>query len=283
MKKQYNKKVKFSFNDGVIFDGLSNGTKWNGFDNVIVNEETHLLIIENLARTYHYDFEDMFSDVFGLGQGGQLPLPQPKINGYYSYANGFTTSIVSEFEIGLVTHNEKNVGVGGHLQGYVKANYDVLVKLFGKPMEDCDYKTDAEWAIEFEDGLKCCIYNWKDGKNYLGDNDGLEVWEIMDWHIGGTNADKECVDRIQKIVINEQKKYEKLLKSRKTKTINKLEKKAIDSLAIIKDYMKTLTNDDDQMLMTLSAYTLKSEELKEITEQLQIAKHSSHINFRDRG
>ena len=34
MKKQYNKKVKFSFNDGVIFDGLSNGTKWNGFDNV---------------------------------------------------------------------------------------------------------------------------------------------------------------------------------------------------------------------------------------------------------
>ena len=97
-----------------------------------------------------------------------------------------------------LTHNDKKIETDGHLQGYIDADYNVLVKLFGKSSDSYDeFKTDVEWEIEFEDGIKCYIYNYKNGINYCGD-DGLELWEIRDWHIGGN--DKVVVERIQKLV-----------------------------------------------------------------------------------
>ena len=60
---------------------------------------------------------------------------------------------------------------GTSLQGYIKASYEQLLKAFGPPNPNlCDnYKTDVEWAFEFADGTVATLYNWKNGKNYLGD------------------------------------------------------------------------------------------------------------------
>tara|TARA_B100001029_G_C14935879_1_gene380349 strand:+ start:239 stop:589 length:351 start_codon:yes stop_codon:yes gene_type:complete len=70
-------------------------------------------------------------------------------------------------------------------QGELKASFERLVNEFGPPTSGPDnYKVDAEWVIEFEGGYIATIYNWKDGKNYLGE-DGLELDQITDWHIGG--------------------------------------------------------------------------------------------------
>lgn len=68
----------------------------------------------------------------------------------------------------------------------ININYKKLVDTFGKPHLSDGFKTDAEWGLEFPDGTVATIYNWKNGKNYLGD-DGLETENITTWHIGGKN------------------------------------------------------------------------------------------------
>ena len=74
---------------------------------------------------------------------------------------------------------------GTCLQGYINTSYRDLVECFGEPHCDGDgYKVDAEWMLRFEDGTVATIYNWKDGKNYCGE-DGLAVEDITEWHIGG--------------------------------------------------------------------------------------------------
>lgn len=77
---------------------------------------------------------------------------------------------------------------GTHLQGYINATYDELTEALGYPLESGfdDMKCDAEWTIEFDDGLVATIYNWKNGKNYLG-ADGLNLCDIKQWNIGGNS------------------------------------------------------------------------------------------------
>jgi len=85
------------------------------------------------------------------------------------------------------THNETNVDTNmSHLQGYIKADYNELVEAFGLPMADGydDYKVDAQWHIAFADGTVASIYNWKNGKNYMGSS-GLDLEDIREWHVGG--------------------------------------------------------------------------------------------------
>ena len=79
--------------------------------------------------------------------------------------------------------NENNA-VGTHLQGYVSTTYDKIVAKYGQPIEGDGYKIDAEWIIEWEDGLVGTIYNWKNGRNYLGE-DGTPTEQIDEWNIGG--------------------------------------------------------------------------------------------------
>jgi hypothetical protein len=71
-----------------------------------------------------------------------------------------------------------------HLQGYVTATYAELVALFGPSQCWDDYKSDAEWEFEIPGIGTATIYNYKDGRNYLGD-EGKPKEEITDWHIGG--------------------------------------------------------------------------------------------------
>jgi len=80
------------------------------------------------------------------------------------------------------------VYAGGSLQGYINISYAKLVEALGEPGESDGYKTDAEWSVEFVGGDIASIYNYKDGRNYLGE-EGLAVEDITEWHIGGTSKD----------------------------------------------------------------------------------------------
>jgi hypothetical protein len=85
------------------------------------------------------------------------------------------------------------------LQGYITTTYAKLVEKYGEPLKDDGYKSDAEWIIEWEDGAIGTIYNWKNGKNYLG-NRGSEVEDITDWNIGGHKG--TVVKRIRDDLLN---------------------------------------------------------------------------------
>lgn len=77
---------------------------------------------------------------------------------------------------------------GTSLRGYVVTYYHDLVEMFGQPLPGGD-KTNAEWIIEFDDGLVATIYDWK---TYEAPMDKYE------WHIGGKSY--EVVERIQNIL-----------------------------------------------------------------------------------
>lgn len=94
------------------------------------------------------------------------------------------------------THNDNIDFQGGSLQGYITANYKDIKKVFGKPHNSDGYKADAEWDILFEDGTYVTVYNYKDGKNYLG-SQGTPKTKITDWHIGG-NSGQKGVDLVEK-------------------------------------------------------------------------------------
>lgn len=77
------------------------------------------------------------------------------------------------------------------LQGHIEATYAALVATFGEPFRDDgsgDGKTDVEWEIKLPSGKLVYLYNWKNGKNYLGP-DGKDVKDITDWNVGGDSKD----------------------------------------------------------------------------------------------
>lgn len=83
---------------------------------------------------------------------------------------------------------------GSHFLGELEVTYDDLIEKLGTPSGDGDgYKVDAEWVIEFDDGMVGTIYNYKDGINYLGEM-GFTVKDICNWHIGGFS--KEFLNRV---------------------------------------------------------------------------------------
>jgi hypothetical protein len=86
------------------------------------------------------------------------------------------------------THKDNLPFLGGCLQGQIETDYKKLVKLFGIPERGDGYKTDAEWVILFGDGSHCYIYNYKNGRNYLGKTAPPKTL-IKCWNIGGINKD----------------------------------------------------------------------------------------------
>jgi len=80
---------KFYFGDNPTFDGLTDGTTWNGFDNVWVTPEVHRQIVKHFREDYiklGYTGNDLAYEMesFNISPSG---------DGLYSYANGFATSI----------------------------------------------------------------------------------------------------------------------------------------------------------------------------------------------
>jgi hypothetical protein len=110
----------------------------------------------------------------------------------------FSFSTTPSNTMNYKTHNQADIEYNYTcLQGYIDAGYSELINLFGKPTGGDKYKVDAEWVLQFEDGMVATIYNYKSGKNYNGDS-GLATEQIRDWHIGG--HDKKVVDRVQIIL-----------------------------------------------------------------------------------
>ena len=73
-------------------------------------------------------------------------------------------------------------------KGSFTCDYDTLIKLLGEPLKGSDdYKTQAEWDIEYKDGTVTTIYDWKQGKRYLGEEEGIEVQEVIEWNVGGNH------------------------------------------------------------------------------------------------
>lgn len=109
----------------------------------------------------------------------------------------------------FITHNtqlskgksNKKIDVNGTaLLDYVETTFEKLNFAFGKPLLYGDpskpgwEKSDAEWIIEFSDKKVATIYNYKDGKAYCGE-EGKDVKDITEWHIGGHN-----IDVVQRII-----------------------------------------------------------------------------------
>ena len=93
--------------------------------------------------------------------------------------------------------NPDEMTFGTSLQGYITAPYAELVELFGKPHDFFDdFKCDAEWYVEFDDGTVATIYNWKNGRNYCGP-DAPPVEAITSWNIGGMTP--EAADKILEV------------------------------------------------------------------------------------
>ncbi len=90
-----------------------------------------------------------------------------------------------------------------HLQGKFIMPYEALIIALGQPhynfdnFDDIENKVDVEWAFELPSGLVATVYNWKDGKAYLG-HQGTPVEQITSWHVGGHQMDAmhEIVDII---------------------------------------------------------------------------------------
>ena len=103
----------------------------------------------------------------------------------------------------FVTHNHvKDIDPSGtSLVGYLEVtSFYRLIEMFGRPSDNFDdYKSDAEWDIEFDDGLVATIYNWKNGLNYndkidKDGNHGLQLTDITYWNVGG--KDPKVLDRL---------------------------------------------------------------------------------------
>lgn len=77
---------------------------------------------------------------------------------------------------------------GTSFKGYLLTTYEELVATFGQPKTNPDnHKVDAEWIIDTPHGV-ATIYNYKDGKSYMGDK-GLEITQICEWHVGGKSIE----------------------------------------------------------------------------------------------
>tara|TARA_B110000285_G_C14782461_1_gene449201 strand:+ start:321 stop:629 length:309 start_codon:yes stop_codon:yes gene_type:complete len=87
---------------------------------------------------------------------------------------------------------------GTCLQGRIESSYGNLVHHLGNPHITAeDNKTDVEWGFKFSDGTIATIYNYKDGKAYLGEK-GKSLQDITYWHIGGFS--KKAYLKIQNII-----------------------------------------------------------------------------------
>ena len=75
------KKVLFDFGDGFDYYGYTDGTTWNGFNNIWVTEKEYQRIIKH------------FDHINDIDESGLLELKKDE-SGLYSLAYGFSTIII---------------------------------------------------------------------------------------------------------------------------------------------------------------------------------------------
>lgn len=96
----------------------------------------------------------------------------------------------------LKTHNTASIDINDtSYQDHITATFKELTALFGKHHTGDTYKVEAGWGIQFPDGTVATIYNWKNGKGYCGQLDGIDIHNMTSWHVGG--FDIKSVQQIQ--------------------------------------------------------------------------------------
>lgn len=96
-----------------------------------------------------------------------------------------------ENEIQLINSGESVNRFNTHYEGNVNFSFDDLVRFFGIP-HTTSHKCLAEWILEFKKGnhqFPITIYDWEISWKYKGDEEGLELSEIDEWHIGANNKE----------------------------------------------------------------------------------------------
>lgn len=105
--------------------------------------------------------------------------------GIFKYKDGTKKEDIKFFS--KYTHQDTG---GTYLQGDIVTTYENLVKVLGEPVQVNDIKTQCEWIITFlpekSESQVATIYDWKLGKQYLGE-EGTDKENIKYWHIGGYN------------------------------------------------------------------------------------------------
>ena len=80
---------------------------------------------------------------------------------------------------------------GTSYKGTIHTKYSTLVAKFGPAGEGTsDGKTQAEWAIRFENGVVATIYDWKQYDT--------PVEQVTEWNIGG--YDNRALTYVRKIL-----------------------------------------------------------------------------------
>lgn len=142
------------------------------------------------------------------------------------------------------THNTTDIDVDGSwLTGELKADYKELKSLFGKPIESDNGKTDVEWHIKFSDGTIATIYNWKNGRAYLGDS-GLSVEQIKTWHVGGFATQALVLVQLSIEMMRDAKPKDKI-------------EEALGSAFDMMDSIRANKGDDYGLLVEIAMLTMK--------------------------
>jgi hypothetical protein len=153
------------------------------------------------------------------------------------------------------THNTTSINTdGSSLIGNVDVTYKELKSLFGAPIKSDDGKTDARWQIKFSDGTIASIYNWKDGKAYLGDS-GLPVEKITDWHVGGFGTQALVLVQIALEVMREAKPKHKM-------------EEAFSSAFDMMDSIKSTKGEHYASLVQVAMLTIKRREIIELLSHM---------------
>ena len=77
---------------------------------------------------------------------------------------------------------------GSCRNGTLVCSYVDIVSQLGDPnIVDDETKVDASWGVKHKDGRELYVWNYKNGKNYLG-AEGLEVEDIEEWSCGGSES-----------------------------------------------------------------------------------------------
>jgi hypothetical protein len=78
----------------------------------------------------------------------------------------------------------------GHKQLNLTCSCYDIIKIFGMPKAVGYFgaKSDWSWVIQFDNLETVEIYDYKIGKNYLGEEDGFDLEEITYWSINCWNS-----------------------------------------------------------------------------------------------
>lgn len=202
----------------------------------------------------------------------------------------------------FVTHNERESLIdetnGSSHVGDIDATYKEICSLFGKPLSYDKGKVDVHWVVKFSDGTVASIYNWKNGKAYMGEH-GLAVKSINRWSVGGLDQASSTLVQIALDLYRESKEEAKSEKEKDpfesafSIMENLVKTKGEKYAALVEVTMLTMKRKQlmDMVIELMEKQVGMPKRVKKILEEMdselcvrtiQRACHASGINFNDR-